>query len=84
MLTQQAISSARLNHRIGQTMQVLVETVDGQTAVGRSYADAPEIDGLVHIDDAASLQAGDFCEVDITAADEYDLYATPRSQLCSS
>lgn len=80
MLAQQAVSSARLNQRIGQTMQILVEAVDGQTAVGRSYADAPEIDGLVHIDDAASLQAGEFCEVDITAADEYDLYATPSSQ----
>ncbi len=75
MMKQQAISTARLNQRIGQSMQVLVERVDEEGAIGRSYADAPEIDGLVHIENASSLQAGEFCQVEITAADEYDLFA---------
>jgi ribosomal protein S12 methylthiotransferase len=75
MMKQQAISTARLNQRIGQSMQVLVESVNAEGAIGRSYADAPEIDGLVHIEYASSLQAGEFCQVEITAADEYDLFA---------
>ena len=75
MMKQQAISTARLNQRIGQSMQVLVESVDEDRAIGRSYADAPEIDGLVQIENASSLQAGEFCQVEITAADEYDLFA---------
>ena len=75
MMKQQTISTDRLNQRIGQSMQVLVESVTAEGAVGRSYADAPEIDGLVHIENAPSLQAGEFCQVEITAADEYDLFA---------
>ena len=45
--------------------------------LARSYADAPEIDGLVHIDSEQGLRPGEFCRVEITGADEYDLYARP-------
>jgi ribosomal protein S12 methylthiotransferase len=77
MLKQQEISAQKLQQRIGQVMNVLVETRDEGIYLGRSYADAPEIDGLVHIDSGSDLPLGDFCRVLITGADEYDLYATP-------
>ena len=77
MLKQQVISAQKLQRRIGQRMTVLVESTSAQGFEARSYADAPEIDGLVHIDTAASLTQGEFCEVEITGANEYDLYASP-------
>ena len=77
MLRQQAISAQKLQQRIGQRMKVLVESGTEGSYQGRSYADAPEIDGLVHIDTDAVLAPGEFCEVEISAADEYDLYASP-------
>jgi ribosomal protein S12 methylthiotransferase len=76
MLKQQSISTQKLQTRIGQTMPVLLESSSEQGYVARSYADAPEIDGLVHIDTDAELPLGEFCRVEITAADEYDLYAS--------
>jgi ribosomal protein S12 methylthiotransferase len=78
MLRQQAISAQKLQQRIGQKMAVLVETGNPEGYQGRSYADAPDIDGLVHIKTDSELAPGDFCEVEINGADEYDLYATPR------
>ena len=77
MLKQQEISAQKLQRRIGEQMNVLVETRDSEGYFGRSYADAPEIDGLVRIDSDCELRLGDFCSVEITDADEYDLYATP-------
>ena len=77
MRSQQMISEKRLAARIGQRLQVLVESADEQGFIARSYADAPEIDGLVHIDTREALVIGDFCEVEITGSDEYDLYASP-------
>jgi len=77
MLKQQEISSQKLQRRIGQQMNVLVETRDDGGYIARSYADAPEIDGLVHITTDDELVLGDFCQVRVDDADEYDLYATP-------
>jgi len=77
MLKQQEISSQKLQRRIGQQMNVLVETRDEKGYIARSYADAPEIDGLVHITTDDELVLGDFCQVRVDDADEYDLYATP-------
>jgi len=77
MLKQQAISTAKLKQRIGQQLSVLVETSAAPGYIGRCYADAPEIDGLVHIATDADLPRGEFCQVEITDADEYDLYASP-------
>jgi ribosomal protein S12 methylthiotransferase len=77
MLRQQAISAQKLQQRVGQKMKVLVESANPEGFLGRSYADAPEIDGLVHIETDSELAPGDFCDVEISAADEYDLYATP-------
>ncbi len=74
MLKQQAISTAKLRQRVGQELQVLVEANSEDGFVGRSYADAPEIDGLVYIDSEQELKIGEFCQVRITASDEYDCY----------
>ena len=78
-----AISAARLQRRIGGRERVLVDAVEGSgrgaVAIARSYADAPEIDGTVRIRGAGSarLAVGEFADVEITAADSYDLGARP-------
>ncbi len=69
------ISARRLARRVGQRMRVLVDAVEGGLATARSAADAPEIDGLVHIEDAPALDVGDWADVEITASDAYDLTA---------
>ena len=79
MELQAEISSARLQAKIGSAREVLVDGVDEHGAVARSHADAPEIDGLVYIQDGHHLQAGDIVEVDITDADEYDLSGRLRN-----
>ncbi len=74
MAAQSAISEKKLQSKIGRTLQVLVESVDEEGAVGRSMFDAPEIDGLVHISDASDLKAGEFATVRIDDSDEHDLW----------
>ena len=75
MALQQEISAARLQAKIGKTVEILIDSVDEQGAIGRSSADAPEIDGKVYLDGITDLNPGDFVEAEITAADEYDLWA---------
>jgi ribosomal protein S12 methylthiotransferase len=70
-----AISAQRLSARVGRKMRVLVDAVEKNTAIARSEADAPEIDGVVRIAKAGKLRAGDWAEVEITGADAYDLEA---------
>jgi ribosomal protein S12 methylthiotransferase len=74
MQSQQVISTAKLKQRIGQTMQVLVEEETDEGYVGRSYADAPEIDGLVYIETDQTLALGEFHQVEVVDTDEYDCY----------
>ena len=74
MALQAEISTAKLQRKIGETLTVLVDEVDEEGAVGRSKADAPEIDGLVFIEGAEGLQPGDFVEVEIVDTDEHDLW----------
>ncbi len=73
MQTQLGISRARLRARIGRRLEVLVDEVTGGRATGRSYADAPEIDGKVCVRDAQGLRAGQRCRVLIEEAGDYDL-----------
>ncbi len=73
------ISAARLAQKIGRTMQVLIDSMDGDIAIARSASDAPEIDGTVRIQGAGSLKVGSFAEVKITAAGAYDLEARLRT-----
>jgi ribosomal protein S12 methylthiotransferase len=78
MLTQARISARKLQHRLGTHATVLVDRVDRQgTAIARSEAEAPEIDGVVHVQDARDARPGKFLRVEITAADEHDLWARP-------
>ncbi|MEC8429350.1 MAG: radical SAM protein, partial [Pseudomonadota bacterium] len=76
METQQRISAARLQQKIGRTLTVLIDEVDDEGAIGRSYADAPEIDGVVYLNDEFEVSVGDRVEVKIEHADEYDLWGT--------
>jgi ribosomal protein S12 methylthiotransferase len=73
------ISARRLARRIGQQLTVLVDTVDATagTAVARTAADAPEIDGVVRLEDAGHLAPGAWAQVQITGADAYDLTGRP-------
>ncbi len=78
METQQEISAARLQQKIGKTIACIVDEADGEGgADARSYADAPEIDGRVYLRDADNVKPGDIVTVAIEDADEYDLYGVP-------
>jgi len=76
MARQAAISEARLAAKVGSVQQVIVDAIDGELAIARSMADAPEIDGLVQVQDGreAGLQPGEFAMVRIMGSDEHDLY----------
>ncbi|TXT26115.1 MAG: ribosomal protein S12 methylthiotransferase [Gallionellaceae bacterium] len=74
---QEEVSAGRLARKVGKTMRVLVDEVDGEGAIARSAADAPEIDGLVYVNSGQSLQAGDFADVRIVDSDAHDLWAEP-------
>lgn len=75
MALQQDISAAKLQTKIGKTIEILIDEVDADGAIGRSSADAPEIDGRVFLEGAIELSPGDFVEAEVTAADDYDLWA---------
>ena len=75
MAHQQAISTERLARKVGKEFDVLIDEVDDEGAVGRSSADAPEIDGSVFVDSAVPLKPGDMVRVRVTDSDEYDLWA---------
>jgi len=75
MEVQAQISAAKLQRKLGRTLTVLVDEAGPDGAVARSCADAPEIDGLVHIADGQGLKPGQFVQVTVEAADEHDLHA---------
>ncbi len=74
MATQQKISAARLARKVGQTLEVLIDEVDEDGAIGRTWADAPEIDGNIYLNDQFDLAPGDRVLAKVTHADEYDLW----------
>lgn len=74
MHVQAAVSRQRLAAKIGRTLEVLVDEVGGRHALGRSHADAPEIDGIVRIDAGGGLAPGAKVQVLIEGADDYDLH----------
>jgi ribosomal protein S12 methylthiotransferase len=75
MAVQQKISADKLQAKIGKTIEILIDEVDESGAIGRSSADAPEIDGKVYLDGITDLNPGDFVEAEVTGADDYDLWA---------
>ena len=78
MQLQQEISAERLKQKIGQTLDVIVDEIDDEGIIGRTKADAPEVDGLVYIENLSGtpVKVGEFIKVTITYSDEYDLWGT--------
>jgi ribosomal protein S12 methylthiotransferase len=76
MERQARISAAKLQAKVGTIQRCLVDAIDGELAIARSMADAPEIDGLVQIQNGfeAGLEPGRFVDVEILGSDEHDLY----------
>ncbi|HZV99642.1 MAG TPA: radical SAM protein, partial [Methylophilaceae bacterium] len=77
MAVQEEISAEKLRRKIGNVEMVLVDEVNGDEAIGRTRADAPEIDGVVYLADAEGLAPGDLVEVQIIKSDGHDLWAGP-------
>ena len=76
MQLQQTISTTKLANKIGKIMPVIIDEVDDEGAIGRTMADAPEIDGVVYLNDEQSVKVGDIVNVKIEHSDEYDLWGT--------
>ena len=74
MQLQEKISARRLKRKLGKTLEVLVDEVKAGRAVGRSAADAPEIDGVVHIEDGSTLKPGARVQVKVLRSDAHDLW----------
>ncbi len=76
MERQAEISAQKLEAKVGSVQRCIIDAVDGELAIGRSMADAPEIDGVVQIQNGyfAGLKPGDFADVQIMGSDEHDLY----------
>ena len=77
MEVQAEISRAKLAARVGQRLTVLVDEVEGDELIARSYGEAPEIDGVVIIPGAWELDPADFIEVEVTDSGDHDLWARP-------
>jgi ribosomal protein S12 methylthiotransferase len=75
MAAQQAISTRKLQKKVGSRIHVIVDESSGRTAKGRSTADAPEIDGTVHLEGALPIRVGDIVTARVERADAYDLHA---------
>jgi ribosomal protein S12 methylthiotransferase len=75
MAAQASISAAQLKKKIGRNLQVLIDCIDGEHAIGRSTADAPDIDGVVRVSQARHVSSGSFALVRVTGADDHDLTA---------
>jgi ribosomal protein S12 methylthiotransferase len=80
MEVQEEISREKLRCKVGRTMDVIVDAVDAGTAIARSAADAPEIDGVVRVRKAKGARAGEFLRVKVTSSTDHDLEAaiSPR------
>ena len=76
MATQQKVSARRLKRKVGTRQQVIIDSVGPTVAIGRSKADAPEIDGVVHVASRRPLRVGEITTVKIERADAYDLHGT--------
>jgi ribosomal protein S12 methylthiotransferase len=75
MAAQKEVSNALLAAKVGSVIDILVDEVDEEGAVGRSRWDAPEIDGRVFLNGYCELKPGDMVRGKIVEADDYDLWA---------
>lgn len=76
MQLQQQISAERLQEKLGREILVMIDEVDEEGAIGRSMADAPEIDGAVYLNGETGVKPGDVVRVKVENADEYDLWGS--------
>ncbi len=76
MELQRRISAERMAARVGQEVAVLIDEVTDDGAIGRTAADAPEIDGRIHLDGDHGLAPGDLITARVDSADDYDLWGT--------
>jgi ribosomal protein S12 methylthiotransferase len=77
MAVQERVSARRLARKVGTTVRVLIDAVEAGRAIGRSAADAPEIDGLVYVERPGKVNVGDGMDVRIVRADAHDLFGAP-------
>ena len=77
MATQKKISERRLGQKVGQKIDVIVDSVRRNNIVARSEGDAPEIDGKVFLPPGINLSPGDISTVQVERSGEYDLWAVP-------
>jgi ribosomal protein S12 methylthiotransferase len=75
MGAQREVSRELMAARVGRPIDVIVDEVDAEGAIGRSAWDAPEIDGSVFLNGATHLRPGDIVQARVSRADEYDLWA---------
>ncbi|MBD3584599.1 30S ribosomal protein S12 methylthiotransferase RimO [Salinimonas sp. HHU 13199] len=80
MEIQGQISAQRLQQRIGKEYQIVIDSVDSEGAVGRTYADAPEVDGVVHLNGVYDVKPGDRLWAEVIHADEHDIWAVPAEE----
>ena len=78
MQIQQKISQKKLANKVGEIQSVNIDEVNKDYAIARSAANAPEIDGLIYLENPQGLQVGDMLDVKINAFKDYDLYAGPN------
>ena len=78
MKVQKGISQKKLSEKVGSIQTVIVDEISKDFAVARSYANAPEIDGVIFLENPSGLEAGDMLDVKIKSSEDYDLYAGPK------
>ncbi|MBN2751411.1 MAG: 30S ribosomal protein S12 methylthiotransferase RimO [Rhodospirillaceae bacterium] len=76
MQTQQDVSARRMAAKVGTRIDVIIDEVDDEGAIGRSYADAPDIDGAVFLNGDTDVAVGDIVEIEVEHAEDYDLWGT--------
>ncbi len=75
MEAQKAVSAGVMAERVGQEIEVIIDEVDEEGAIGRSAWDAPDIDGSVFLDEAGGLAPGDIVRAVVDETDDYDCWA---------
>ena len=75
MAVQSEISASRLKARVGQEYQIVIDSVDAEGAVGRCYADAPEVDGVVHLNGVYDVKPGQRVWAEVIHTNEHDMWA---------
>jgi ribosomal protein S12 methylthiotransferase len=82
MRLQQRISAEVQEQKVGKTLRVIIDRCEGEFFIGRTEFDSPEVDPevLIAVKDAEGMELGHFYDIDITSADDFDLYGTPSKE----